>query len=56
VAEIVIDGLGKVYTDGTRAVDDLSFTVEEGDPIPGRPRFFCQDPAGNRLEFLEDHT
>jgi catechol 2,3-dioxygenase-like lactoylglutathione lyase family enzyme len=20
-------------------------------PIPGRPRFFCRDPAGNRVEF-----
>jgi catechol 2,3-dioxygenase-like lactoylglutathione lyase family enzyme len=26
--------------------------TQEGDPIPGRPRFFCYDPAGNRLEFL----
>lgn len=32
--------------------------VETGDPIPGRPRFFCTDPAGNRLEFLveEEHA
>lgn len=28
----------------------------EGDPIPNRPRFFCYDPAGNRLEFLVDRT
>jgi catechol 2,3-dioxygenase-like lactoylglutathione lyase family enzyme len=30
--------------------------TETGDPIPGRPRFFCYDPAGNRLEFLVDET
>lgn len=30
--------------------------VIEGDPIPGRPRFFCYDPAGNRIEFLEDEA
>jgi catechol 2,3-dioxygenase-like lactoylglutathione lyase family enzyme len=28
----------------------------EADPIPGRPRFFCYDPAGNRIEFLVDNT
>lgn len=26
--------------------------VLPGDLIPGRPRFFCYDPAGNRIEFL----
>jgi catechol 2,3-dioxygenase-like lactoylglutathione lyase family enzyme len=30
--------------------------THEADPIPGRPRFFCYDPAGNRLEFLVEAT
>lgn len=30
--------------------------TENGDPIPGRPRFFCYDPAGNRVEFLVDES
>ena len=25
--------------------------IAETDPIPGRPRFFCRDPFGNRIEF-----
>ncbi len=28
--------------------------TEDADPIPGRPRFFCYDPAGNRIELLVD--
>ncbi len=28
----------------------------DADPIPGRPRFFCYDPAGNRIEFLIDES
>jgi catechol 2,3-dioxygenase-like lactoylglutathione lyase family enzyme len=31
-------------------------TTYEADPIPNRPRFFCYDPAGNRIEFLVDNT
>ena len=31
-------------------------STHEGDPIPGRPRFFCYDPAGNRIEFLVDEA
>jgi catechol 2,3-dioxygenase-like lactoylglutathione lyase family enzyme len=31
-------------------------STEPGDPIPGRPRFFCTDPAGNRIEFLVDEA
>lgn len=27
------------------------YTVEDTIPIPGRPRFFCYDPFGNRIEF-----
>jgi catechol 2,3-dioxygenase-like lactoylglutathione lyase family enzyme len=30
--------------------------AHEADPIPGRPRFFCYDPAGNRIEFLVDES
>jgi catechol 2,3-dioxygenase-like lactoylglutathione lyase family enzyme len=25
--------------------------TQDATPIPGRPRFFCRDPFGNRLEF-----
>ncbi len=31
MAEIVIEGLGKVYTDGTRAVNDLSLDIQDGE-------------------------
>jgi catechol 2,3-dioxygenase-like lactoylglutathione lyase family enzyme len=31
-------------------------STQDADPIPGRPRFFCYDPAGNRIEFLVDET
>ncbi|MDE3725332.1 sn-glycerol-3-phosphate ABC transporter ATP-binding protein UgpC [Nocardiopsis sp. N85] len=31
MAEIVIDGLGKVYTDGTRAVNDLCLDIQDGE-------------------------
>ncbi|MDT0331136.1 ABC transporter ATP-binding protein [Nocardiopsis lambiniae] len=31
MAEIVIDGLGKVYTDGTRAVNDLRLDIQDGE-------------------------
>lgn len=30
--------------------------AQDADPIPGRPRFFCYDPAGNRIEFLVDES
>jgi catechol 2,3-dioxygenase-like lactoylglutathione lyase family enzyme len=42
------------------AVDDLEAVrarlaaaghpMQETDPIPGRPRFFCHDPFGNQIE------
>jgi catechol 2,3-dioxygenase-like lactoylglutathione lyase family enzyme len=28
--------------------------TQDADAIPGRPRFFCHDPAGNRIEILVD--
>src|SRR3954470_16684975 len=31
MARVVLDGVGKVYVDGTRAVDDLTLTVEDGE-------------------------
>ncbi|GCF07919.1 VOC family protein [Dictyobacter arantiisoli] len=34
-----------------KAVEEAGYTTFEGSPIPNRPRFFCLDPAGNRLEF-----
>jgi catechol 2,3-dioxygenase-like lactoylglutathione lyase family enzyme len=30
--------------------------TQDADVIPGRPRFFCYDPAGNRIELLVDET
>ncbi len=27
--------------------------TRDATPIPGRPRFFCRDPFGNRLEFTQ---
>lgn len=30
--------------------------ILSADPIPGRPRFFCYDPAGNRIEFLVEES
>lgn len=30
--------------------------TQDADPIPGRPRFFCYDPAGNRIELLVDES
>jgi catechol 2,3-dioxygenase-like lactoylglutathione lyase family enzyme len=26
------------------------YIIEETDPIPNRPRYFCRDPFGNRVE------
>ena len=33
VAEITLDGVGKVYPDGTRAVDDLDMEVADGELV-----------------------
>jgi catechol 2,3-dioxygenase-like lactoylglutathione lyase family enzyme len=35
---------------------DAGEDIEEGELIPGRPRFFCYDPAGNRVEFLVEEA
>jgi catechol 2,3-dioxygenase-like lactoylglutathione lyase family enzyme len=37
--------------DGLRArLEEAGFEIEEADPIENRPRFFCHDPFGNRVE------
>ncbi|QBF33661.1 VOC family protein [Thalassococcus sp. S3] len=35
------------------AMEAKGYPVTWDDTIPGRKRFFCEDPFGNRLEFLE---
>ena len=37
-------------------LDAANIAVHEAPPIPGRPRLFCTDPFGNRIEFTEIHT
>ena len=32
-----------------------NIAIHEATPIPGRPRLFCTDPFGNRIEFTELH-
>ena len=34
-----------------RRLTEAGVTILPAEPIPHRPRFFCQDPFGNRLEF-----
>ncbi len=34
-----------------RELKDAGYPVWDEEPIPGRPRFFCQDPSGNIIEF-----
>jgi catechol 2,3-dioxygenase-like lactoylglutathione lyase family enzyme len=36
-----------------RRLDEAGYHPYETVPIPHRPRFFCRDPFGNLLEFLE---
>lgn len=33
-----------------RRLDAAGHPTNDTDPIPGRPRFFCRDPFGNRIE------
>lgn len=36
---------------GLRArLEEASVEIDEADPIENRPRFFCHDPFGNRVE------
>lgn len=38
--------------EGIRArLERARYRIEDPIPIPGRPRFFCYDPFGNRIEF-----
>ena len=34
-----------------RRLEDAGVAVWDSEPIRGRPRFFCSDPAGNSIEF-----
>lgn len=34
-------------------LERLGVPVREDAPFDGRPRLFCDDPAGNRIEFIE---
>jgi catechol 2,3-dioxygenase-like lactoylglutathione lyase family enzyme len=34
-----------------RRLVDAGHEPTDDTPIPNRPRFFCRDPAGNRVEF-----
>ena len=44
---LVVDDLA-----GTRRrLVDAGHETSDDTPIPNRPRFFCRDPAGNRVEF-----
>ena len=44
---LVVDDLEEYRRRLTRA----GVPIIAADPIPNRPRFFCHDPFGNRLEF-----
>ena len=44
---LVIDDLEEYR----RRLTGAGVTIIPADPIPNRPRFFCHDPFGNRLEF-----
>jgi catechol 2,3-dioxygenase-like lactoylglutathione lyase family enzyme len=37
-----------------RDVTDAGYPISWDDTLPGRRRFYTQDPFGNRLEFLQD--
>jgi catechol 2,3-dioxygenase-like lactoylglutathione lyase family enzyme len=34
-----------------RRLTEVGVAILSAEPIPHRPRFFCRDPFGNRLEF-----
>jgi len=36
-----------------RRLDDGGIETHDTDEIVGRPRFFCRDPFGNRVELTE---
>lgn len=44
-----VDGI----TDIRQRLERFGIGIEETTPIHNRPRFFCQDPFGNRLEITE---
>ncbi len=40
-------------TDVRQRLERFGIEIEDATPIHNRPRFFCQDPFGNRLEITE---
>ncbi len=44
---LVVDDL----EDYRRRLTEAGMTITSAEPIPHRPRFFCRDPFGNRVEF-----
>jgi len=36
-----------------RQIEQAGVAIEEDAPLPGYVRFYCMDPFGNRLEFLQ---
>lgn len=36
-----------------RQIEQAGVAIEEDAPLPGYHRFYCNDPFGNRLEFLQ---
>ena len=37
-----------------RKLEDAGFETSDDTPIPNRPRFFCRDPFGNRIELMSE--
>ena len=44
---LLVDDLGAMR----RRLEDAGVATWDSEPIHGRPRFFCSDPAGNSIEF-----
>src|SRR3954463_9274994 len=55
MARVVLDGVGKVYADGTRAVEDLTLTAEDGEVLVlGGPSGCGKTTALRMVAGLED--
>ncbi len=46
---VLVDGLDEL----AGRLSEAGWTVQWDDDLPGYRRFYCADPFGNRLEFLE---
>jgi catechol 2,3-dioxygenase-like lactoylglutathione lyase family enzyme len=46
---LAVAELGRLRT----ALAGAGFAIRDGEPLDGRPRFFTEDPFGNRVEFIE---